>query len=107
MVLFFKSHQIQIYRQRRIGSTNRFTMSATFTSYYADIQPEGLPERIQMANSRVGSVFRAYVEVNVNIKEGDQVVANGKRYSVKGVQKWENASLLDSLELMLVSQDGN
>lgn len=107
MTLFFTSNEIQIYRQRRIGSSNRYSMSATFTIYSADIQPEGSPERIEMAGSRFGSVYTGYLEVNVPIKEGDQVVSNGKRYSVKGVQVWENASLLDCVELTLVSQDGN
>lgn len=105
--IYFRSHEIQIYRQRRIGSTNRYGMSATFTVYSADIQPEGLPERIEMAGSRFGSVYRGFVDTDVEIKEGDQIVSGGKRYSVKGVQVWEQAHLLDCVELTLVSQDGS
>lgn len=107
MTIYFKSHEIQIYRPRRISNTNRFTLSATFTAYQADIQPESRPERLEMANARFGTVWTAYVDEDVNIKEGDQVVAGGVRYSVKGVQKWSGAGLLSHLELTLVSQDGN
>lgn len=82
-------------------------MSATFTVYNADIQPESRPERLEMTNSRFGTVWVAYIDEDVNIKEGDQLVAGGKRYSVKGVQKWEGAGLLSHQELTLVSQDGN
>jgi hypothetical protein len=106
MTLFFSSHEITIYRRRRIGSTNRFSMSATFTGYPADIQPAG-KERTEMVNGRFGSVFTAFVEVDVDIRENDQVVtADGKRYSVKGMQRWSGAGLLDHVELVLVAQDG-
>lgn len=107
MTIYFKSHEIQIYRTRRKAGTSRFTLSATFTVYQADIQPESRPERLEMANSRFGTVWTAFVDEDVDIKEGDQVVADGKRYSVKGVQKWSGAGLLSHQELTLVSQDGN
>lgn len=107
MSVFFASHEITIYRRRRIGSTNRFTMSATFTAYPADIQPAS-KERIEMFDSRFGALFTAFVDVDVDIKEGDQIVTteDGKKYSVKGVQRWQGAGLLDHLELVLVAQDG-
>lgn len=106
--IYFKSHEIQIYRQRRKGSSNRYGMSATFTGYYADIQPESRSERVEMAGGRFGTVWTAYIDEDVNIKEGDQVVDGyGKRYSVKGVVKWQGAGLLSHQELTLVSQDGN
>lgn len=105
--LFFKSHEITIYRHRRIGSTNRFSMSATFTSLPADIQP-ATKERMEMFDGRFGSVFTAFVDITVDIKEGDQVVDNqNKKYSVKGMQKWQGAGLLDYIELVLVAQDAN
>ena len=107
MTIFFKSHEIQIYRQRRIGNTNRYGMSATFTSYNADIQPESRSERLEMVQGRFGTVWTAYIDEDVNIKEGDQVVSSGKRYSVKSVVKWDGAGLLSHQELTLVSQDGN
>lgn len=105
MVVYFKSHEITIYRQRRKGSSNRFGFSATFTSYYADIQPSGI-ERVQMTDGRFGSVHTAFVEQSVDIQEGDQVVADDKRYSVKGISTWQGAGLLDHKELILVSLDG-
>lgn len=107
MTLFFPSNEIQIYRKRRVGSTNRFNLSATFTSYDADIQP-ATKERIEMFDGRYGAVFTAFLDANVDIKEGDQLVTteNGKRFSVKGVSKWQGAGLLDHLEIVLIAQDG-
>ncbi len=108
MTVFFQSHEITIYRQRRIGTSNRFSMSATFTAYNADIQPENRPERLENAQGRFGTVWTAYIDEDVDIKEGDQVVdGQGKRYSVTGVIKWQGAGLLAHQELTLVSTDGN
>lgn len=107
MTLFFNSHDIQIYRRRRIGSANRFAISATLTVFSADIQPAGA-ERLEMVGERFGAVYETFVDPSVEIKEGDQVVdtATGKRYSVKGVTEWDGAGLLDHKEVVLVSQDG-
>jgi hypothetical protein len=108
MTVFFKSHEITIYRQKRIGSSNRYSMSATFTGCYADIQPESRPERLENAQGRFGTTWTAYIDEDVDIKEGDQVVdGQGKRYSVTGVIKWQGAGLLSHQELTLVSKDGN
>ena len=105
MTIFFKSDQITIYRNRRIGSSNRFNMSATYTSYDADIQP-ATRERIEMVNGRFGAIYSAFIEASIDIKENDQIVtSDGKRYSVKGVQKWSGAGLLDHIELVLAAQD--
>lgn len=106
MAIFFPSNEIQIYRKRRIGSSNRYSMSATLTGSRADIQPAGV-ERIQMADGRFGSVWQGFVSENVNLKEGDQIVSSGKRYSVQGITKWDGAGLLSHQELLLVSVDGN
>lgn len=106
MTIFFKSHEITIYRHRRKGSTNRYGMSATFTSYHADIQPADR-ERQDMVAGHFGKTWTAFVEASTEIKEGDQVVdSTGKRYSVKGVSTWSNATLLDHKELIIVSIDG-
>lgn len=111
MTLFFTNHQIQIYRKRRKGSSNRYGMSATFTAYNSDIQPASA-DRVQLlAEGRIGAVFTAFVDVFVDIKESDQVVVlggvyDGKRFSVQGVQHWQGAGLLDYVELILVAQDG-
>lgn len=105
--LFFPSHQIQIYRRQRIGSTDRYAMSATFTAMPADIQP-ATKERMEMFNGRFGAIFTGYLDVDVDIKEGDQVFDSvGKKYSVKGVQKWYGAGILDYIEVVLVAQDAN
>lgn len=83
-------------------------MSATFTAYNADIQPESRSERLEMADGRFGTVWTAYIDEDVNIKEGDQVIdGDGKKYSVKSVVKWQGAGLLSHQELTLVSRDGN
>lgn len=107
MTIYFPSDQITIFRKRRIHGTNRFSISATYTPFEADIQP-ATKERVSFFEGRYGSVYTAFIDVLVDIKEGDQVVAlsNGKRYSVKGVERWQGAGLLDHLELSLVAQDG-
>lgn len=108
MTIFFNSVDIQIYRRRRVGSTNRYAISATLTVYQADIQPADT-ERLEMADGRYGTVYQTFVDPGIDIKEGDQVVdtSNGKRYSVKGITQWDGAGLLDHKEIILVSQDGN
>lgn len=108
--LFFTNHDIQVYRNRRIGSANRFTMSATGTVLPADITPASL-ERTEFENQAIGKTYIAYVEVDVDIKEGDEAVIvdssdlSSKRYSVKGVSRWEGFGIVDCKELTLVSQD--
>lgn len=105
MTIFFKNHEITIYRQRQIGSSGRFNISATFTSYGADIQPAS-QERLEMSGGRFGATFVAFVDTTADIKENDQIrTEDGKKYSVKGVSRWQGAGLLDHLELILVSQD--
>lgn len=110
MTIFFKNHQITIYRRRRIGSSNRYAMSATFTAYQSDIQPAGI-DRVTLVGGRIGAVYTAFVDTTTDIKEGDQVRIIGgtyanKTFSVKGVNHWESAGLLDHTELTLVAQDG-
>lgn len=107
MTLFFQNHQITIYRNRKSGSGSyKAALSATFTAYYADIQPAS-DSRTEFVNGRIGATFTAFVETTVDIKEGDQIVTeDGKHYSVRGVAAWSGAGLLDHKELTLVSQDG-
>lgn len=108
--LFFWNHTIQIYRNRRIGTANRYTMSATGTFHPADITPASL-ERTEFENQAIGKTYIAYVEQDVDIKEGDEVTIadssdlSSKRYSVKGVSRWEGFGIVDCKELTLVSQD--
>jgi hypothetical protein len=106
MTLFFKSDQIQIYRKRRIGSNNRFNISATGTIWQADIQPAS-PQRTEAVQGRFGAVFTAFVDVDCDVKENDQIhiVETGKIYTVRGVNIWRNAGLLDHKELTLTSKD--
>lgn len=105
MTLFFVNHEIQIYRRRRKGTSDRYGMSATFTSYQSDIQPAS-QERTEFVQGRIGATFTAFIDASVSVKEGDQIVTeDGKRYSVKGVQVWAGAGLLDHIELILTSQD--
>lgn len=105
MTLFFANHEIQIYRRRRKGSSDRYGMSATFTAYEADIQPAS-QQRTEFVQGRIGTTFVAFIDATVAIKEGDQVYTeDGKLYAVKGVQNWSGAGLLDHIELTLTSQD--
>jgi len=107
MTVFFNSHDIQLYRRRRIGSTNRYGMSATLTVIQADIQPASR-DRIEMVDGRFGAVWDCFMDATIDIREGDQAVdtATNKRYSVKAVNTWESAGLLDHKEIVLVSIDG-
>lgn len=108
--LFFHNHEIQVYRNRRIGSNDRYTVSATGTVMPADITPASL-ERSEFENTAIGKTYIGYVDVNANVKEGDDVVVsdntdlNNKRYSVKGVSRWEGFGIVDCRELTLVSKD--
>ena len=107
-MIHFPSSSIEIFRKRRIGVTNRWSMSATLTAYNADIQPETRPERVQMDGSRYGTLWVAFVDASVDIRENDEVhiIETGKVYSVKGVQTWDGG-LQSHKELTLVSQDGS
>lgn len=105
MTLFFQNHEIQIYRRRRKGTSDRYAMSATFTGYQSDIQPAS-QERTEFVQGRIGTTYTAFVDTTADVKEGDQVhTEDGKVYSVKGVQHWAGAGLLDYTELVLTSQD--
>lgn len=106
MTLYFANHQITIYRTRKKAGADRYTLSATFTGYSADIQPAS-QERTQFVEGRFGKTFTAFVDSSIDVKEGDQIrTEDGKRYSVKGVSSWDSAGMLDHKELILVSQDG-
>jgi hypothetical protein len=109
MTIYFPSSTIEIFRRRRIGSSNRFSMSATLTAYSMDIQPETRPERVEMDGARYGTMWTAFVDASVDIKEGDEIhiIDTDKVYSVKGIQEWAGPGLLDHKELILTSQDGN
>lgn len=109
MTLFFKNHQIIIYRRRRKGSSDRYGMSATFTAYSADIQPAS-DRRTEFVSGRIGATFTAFIDATIDVREGDQIHITGgtydnKVFSVKGIQHWEGAGLLDHTELTLTSQD--
>lgn len=110
MTLFFTNHQIQVYRNRRIGSANRFNVSATGTVLPADITPASL-ERSEFENTAIGKTYIGYCDSTVDIKEADEIVItdtttlNNKRFSVKGVSIWEGYGIVDCKELTLVSKD--
>lgn len=106
--IYFPTSTFEVFRKRRIGVTNRWAMSATLTAYTGDIQPESRPDRVEMSGSRYGSVWTAFVDTSVDIREGDEVhiIDTGKVYSVQGIIEYSGANLLDHKELTLVSQDG-
>jgi len=107
MTLHFPNEVIQIFRKRRIGVTNRYSMSATLTAYKSDIQPM-TPERIAMEGGRYGTMWTAFVDASVDVKEGDEIhiIDTDKVYSVKGIIEYGGAFLQDHKELTLISQDG-
>jgi hypothetical protein len=101
MTIFFKSHQIVIYRPHSIG-TNKYNFSATFTAYSADIQP--LEQTRANEGGRVGKIWNAWVDPECPVREGDQIVTGGKRYSVKAISYFSGAGLLDHKSLVIESQ---
>lgn len=106
MTLFFPNHQITIYRSRKVFGKDQFGMSATGTAHQIDIQP-ATDQRTEFVGGRIGATFVAFVDVDTDIKENDQIVTeDGKRYSVRGVAIWDGAGLNSHKELTLTSQDG-
>ncbi len=106
MTLYFTNETIQIYRMRNIGGLNKWSVSATFTAFVADIQPAS-PERLQLESGQIGHMFTAFLPVEAEVKEGDQIriIDTGKIYQVKGVNNWSGAGMLDHKELILTSED--
>lgn len=103
-MIYFASHEITIRRLRQ-GSGYHQNFSATFTAYQADIQPFDV-SRTNQAGGRIGTLYDAYLDPAVPIAEGDQLDASGKRYSVKAVNRFEGAGLLDHIHAILESTDG-
>lgn len=106
MTLHFISDEITILRFRQVGSGINRTLSATFTSYYADIQPVPA-ERVDRIGGRIGKTYEAFVDPSVSVEEGDvvKVTDTGKRYAVTAVSTWQGAGLLDHKQLILIAQD--
>lgn len=103
-MIFFPSHEITIRRLRQ-GAGYHQNFSATFTAYQADIQPFDVG-RTNAAGGRIGTLYDCFMEPDSPIAEGDQLDAGSKRYSVKAVNRFEGAGLLDSIHCVLESQDG-
>lgn len=105
--MFFNSHEITIRRLRKVQGTNYSSnYSATYTVYDADIQPADV-DRVNLVNGRVGAVFEAWVDSELPVQEGDQIDSNGQRYSVKSVNLYKGAGLLDHKHLILVAVDAS
>lgn len=101
MTMFFKSHEITIRRLRAVGN-GKTNFSATYTVYDADIQPIS-PDRVEQFGGRIGSTYEAWIDPEIDIREGDQLDCDGVRYSVRGVSYYHGAGLLDHKYLILVS----
>ena len=99
MTIFFQSHEITIRRVRSIGN-RKSNYSATYTVYDADIQPIEGP-RLNQVGGRIGKTYEAYIDPEIDVKEGDQIDSGGVRYSVKAVSYWHGAGLLDHKHLIL------
>jgi hypothetical protein len=105
MTIFFKNHEITIRRFKRKGSSDRYTLSATFTGYDIDIQPAS-PTRQQLEGGKYGATHTGFIDSSVDIQENDEIVLEtGEKYTVKGVQHWEDAGMLDHKELYLTSNN--
>lgn len=107
-MVFFASHEITIRRLRRVaGTTYASNFSATFTSYTSDIQPADIDRVGLVDGGRVGTVYECWVDPSVPVVEGDQLDSNGQRYSVKSVNYYRGAGLLDHKHLILVATDAS
>jgi hypothetical protein len=99
--LFFPSHTFTLKRRRRIGSSDRFAVSATYSAIPADVQPADR-ERTDFFGGRFGQIYSGFFDISVDLKEGDMLVdATGRKFAVKGVQRWAGAGLLDHWEAAL------
>jgi hypothetical protein len=103
MTVYFNSHNFTVRRLRPYGAAIQ-NYSATFTAYSGDFQPI-TGARVNEVNGRIGRSYEAWVDVDIDIKEGDQVDASGVRYSVKAVSVFEGAGLLDHKHLILERQN--
>ena len=103
MTVFFESHEFTIRRLRPFGAAKQ-NYSATYTAYSGDFQPVQ-SDRINDIGGRIGKTWEAWVDMNVDIREGDQVDSGGKRYSVRSVSIFQGAGLLDHKYLILESRD--
>lgn len=101
--MFFNSHEITIRRLRKTSGYSS-NYSATFTAYNADIQPADINRIGLVDGGRIGSVYEGWVDVGVQIKEGDQLDTNGQRFSVQSVNYYHGAGLLDHKHLILIAQ---
>lgn len=105
MTMYFESHQITIRRLRRTSGFSS-SYSATFTAYYADVQPADVDRVGMVDGGRIGNVYEAWVDPTIDIKEADQIVSNGYTYSVRSVNEYQGAGLLDHKHLIIVQQSG-
>jgi hypothetical protein len=101
MTVFFESHQITIRRLRPAGAIKQ-AYSATYTAYGADVQPIEGP-RINDVGGRIGKTYEAWIDSEIDIREGDQIDSGGVRFSVKAVSHYHGAGLLDHKHLILES----
>ena len=104
-MVFFKSHQIIIKRERNISGL-QYHLSATFTVYETDLQPVEA-NRIQQIGGRIGKTYEAWFDPEVELKEGDhiQIVETGKRFAVSTVSTFEGAGLLDHKSAIVEALD--
>jgi len=106
MAMFFISHEITIRRLRKTSGYSS-NYSATYTAYAADIQPADTNRIGMVDGGRIGTVYEAWVAPEVPVKEADQITSNGQTYSVKSVNYYKGAGLLDHKHLILVAQDAS
>lgn len=74
MSVFFASHDITIRRLRKTSGYSS-NYSSTYTSYEADIQPADVDRVGLVDGGRIGTLYEAWVNPDVPIKEGDQIVS--------------------------------
>ena len=102
--MYFPNGSITIRRERNFGGGLKYRFSATYTAYEADIQTVEAG-RVNLLDGRIGKTYEAYIDVTIDVKEGDQIVYQGKTYSVNAVATYQGAGLLDHKYLVLMQKD--
>ena len=83
MSQFFFDKSVIIRRLRKIDQY-RTAISATFTAFQGSLQIMS-DDKAQLAGYEIGKTFTLYTDALCPMKEADEAIVDGKKYSVAGV----------------------
>lgn len=102
--MFFFDKSVTIRRLRKNADGYRSAISATMTAYQASLQVAN-DEKTQMAGGEIGKVYSLYTDVACPMKEADEAVVDGVKYSVKGVGDAFNFGSLEHKRYIVVKEE--